>query len=460
MRLNKKTLAIATVALFVAGTGTAALLDNFGTITGETNVQNQAVELVNNNNNVLTYDFNGQGDDVLGQTYRQVEGVQNNAGAATSVTFSTTCSRDDGSTTSTEGPRTEMDLNWNNYNGPACDGMETRFVEYYDDAGADFSDYSAPSSPDYTVSSDGTDTSGNTDFATIQFAVDSASSGDTILVETGTYDPTVVDKSVTIVAENQPTGSNPATVEAPNGQAFRVAASGVTVKGFEVTTDSTEGIYLTSGAQDASVLYNYVRDTSGDPVNSDNGIRVEKQAATIQDNRLEGFQHGVLIARNPDTSDSVTVKENDFTDMGLDGVYVVGKDADQTNHVISDNEFTNVIGEYTDGSEIGGAVLLHEDTSSIEGLEITGNNFVNSQVADVQTLGYDSNSETVDATNNWFGTNGIQTTQYVNADYETKATPVQLDAGETDKFGAFNSFAVNLAPGIYNVTTQVQPASN
>jgi len=114
----------------------------------------------------------------------------------------------------------------------------------------------------------------------------------------------------------------------------------------------------------------------------------------------------------------------------------------------------NHINTVTGTGYLGAAVSAE---GSNTGVDVHFNNLMTAE--DVEN----KEDETVNANNNWFGTDGIVVDNQdsggsIDTSYETKSTPVEISAGETDQFGAFNSFAVNLAPGTYNVTTQVEPA--
>jgi hypothetical protein len=65
-------------------------------------------------------------------------------------------------------------------------------------------------------------------------------------------------------------------------------------------------------------------------------------------------------------------------------------------------------------------------------------------------------SSTVDATNNWWGLDGVDYEGNVDATYMVK-TDKTLDAGEFDTFGIINEFDVRLAPDQYTITVGVLP---
>ena len=82
------------------------------------------------------------------------------------------------------------------------------------------------------------------DYARIQWAVDNASAGDTIIVRDGTYVENIdINKQLTIKSEN---GSSNCIVQAKNSEdhVFYVTADNVTIKGFTVTGSGKAGIFL------------------------------------------------------------------------------------------------------------------------------------------------------------------------------------------------------------------------
>ena len=74
------------------------------------------------------------------------------------------------------------------------------------------------------------------DYAKIQWAVDNASAGDTIIVRPGTYNENVdVDVSVEIRSYSQNPGDTIVKASNPDDHVFYVTASNVNITGFTVT---------------------------------------------------------------------------------------------------------------------------------------------------------------------------------------------------------------------------------
>ncbi|MHC1636451.1 MAG: NosD domain-containing protein, partial [Candidatus Methanospirareceae archaeon] len=74
------------------------------------------------------------------------------------------------------------------------------------------------------------------DYAKIQWAVDNASAGDTIIVRSGTYyENVVVSKSLEIRSHSQNPSDTIIKASNPNDHVFNVTVDNVTIKGFTVT---------------------------------------------------------------------------------------------------------------------------------------------------------------------------------------------------------------------------------
>ena len=84
------------------------------------------------------------------------------------------------------------------------------------------------------------------DYEKIQWAVDNASDGDTIIVRDGTYYENVfVNKKLTIKSEN---GSENCIVNGRDSDVFTLKADGIRIEGFTIT-GGYNGIYICSNKQ-------------------------------------------------------------------------------------------------------------------------------------------------------------------------------------------------------------------
>jgi parallel beta-helix repeat protein len=226
-------------------------------------------------------------------------------------------------------------------------------------------------------------TNQNGNYATIQEAIDAASAGDIITVDSGTYSPFVVNKPLTI--QGIDAGSGLPVVQTPgyssgNTIEFAPGVNGVTLDGFSVTSvtygsgPTGTGIYINPGSS-SNVLSNIaVKDF-------DNGIYLEgADHNNITTCTATGNRNGIYIVGNSlnntiDTctltngaanrnplgvgivgSSNNTVRSSTISDM-LNGIKIIqDSGTDSTNNTIQNNSLTsndynvNSMALYLDGS--------------------------------------------------------------------------------------------------------------
>jgi hypothetical protein len=461
------------IGLFLVGGGSAALLSTFGTVTGEADVE-QSVKV--EGPETVSY----QGGFVAGATRIDTFNVTNDATQSAGVTYSTECS----ATIEVSDDRLQTDSS-------NCDGVNRRAVAYYDSAGADFTGYSSTNSPDLEVGED-------KEYGSIGAAVADASSDQTILVHGGDYDPFTVNKSgLKVVAANAPNSDasgSEGSVDvrgAPNGIEVTEEASGATVKGFnidvskeketdsrgilvkasEVTVDSNYvngvraedraiGIYLYGhhsnshdyNVDDTTVINNKVEDVKASGLTADDASGPSRaEGITITENGSEG---------DANSADSVTLTGNTITNVGETNpgisaaIEVDGGNAQ--NFVIKYNEISDIEHQDAPGYpyDLGIYVTGYGGDSVGSNTVVEKNNFLMSTSGDVDV----ASDTSLDASDNWFGENGIQVSPNVTESYE-EVTSETLSAGETDTVGIFTNFDVALAPGDYTVDFDVSPQS-
>lgn len=241
-------------------------------------------------------------------------------------------------------------------------------------------------------------------FASIDKAAERANPGGQVEVLAGTYEESVsVGTSITLRGQ----GPSETTLDTGTAGRIDVSASDVTVEGFRVESNNSEGIYLGSGADDATVRENVLVDVSENPIDGTNAIRVEKNSALIEENEFRTHQHGVLVAQNFNETESVEIRDNQFIGNGLDGVFVVGSGSESSGHEIVNNTFRDTIGKFNDSGtilDIGAAVLLRETSSDIEDVTIRDNTFLNNSEYAVRAWDLDEDGfERVDARHNYWG---------------------------------------------------------
>jgi|GEM_PF-1851131 len=206
--------------------------------------------------------------------------------------------------------------------------------------GASAFTYVAPDSTQCTLTVDeNVSPNTSTEFSTLGAAEAAASDGDTICVETGTYEENVtVDvPNVTILGLNDPTGSEKATID---GQ-ITIDVDGVTVRGLEITNedgstgllvrdvDNTEilnnvfvniGTTLTSGSAQAV----YFSGTTG---------TVGSNGFAVTGNRITGV--GNLTKVGPGGSKGIYIGDSDDTGV-VTGVVITNNDISNVRTLVSD----------------------------------------------------------------------------------------------------------------------------
>jgi parallel beta-helix repeat protein len=183
-------------------------------------------------------------------------------------------------------------------------------------------------------------------FMTIQYAIDSASDGDTIIVGAGTYaEELVVNKANLVIQSGSPLGAviMPSATPSNQGAAIYISADGVTIDGFEVdgTTVCKNGIY----GWDTSNL-------------------------TIKNNKIHGAVNawdgcGILLISwgNAGTVYNNLIKDNEVYDTGRMGIMIM--DHDGTNYTVtSGNTITgNAVHDVwkmaTEWSDGGGGIQIN-----------------------------------------------------------------------------------------------------
>ena len=182
------------------------------------------------------------------------------------------------------------------------------------------------------------------DYTKIQWAVDNASIGDTIIVRDGTYPENVnVNKRLTIRAEN---GSGNCIVNAsnPGDHVFDVTGSYVNISEFSITnaTDFQKaGIYIGEGVDHCNISDNIVS-------NNDFGIHLNNSSNnTLQKNNASNNNCGILL----DTASSNTITNN------------IANMNEQTNIAMHSSSSNNTLTNNTALYSVNG-IYLQEDSSN------------------------------------------------------------------------------------------------
>jgi parallel beta-helix repeat protein len=139
------------------------------------------------------------------------------------------------------------------------------------------------------------DDDGSANFTKIQSAIDAASGGDSIEVNTGVYDEhVVINKSITLFGENK---STTIIDGAGAGTVILVTADNVAIRGFTVRNGHS-GIYVIS-SRNCSVSANRVHDNRYGAKANQSGIYVIASSnCSVSANRVHDNGYGVRISRS------------------------------------------------------------------------------------------------------------------------------------------------------------------
>ena len=236
------------------------------------------------------------------------------------------------------------------------------------------------------------------DYARIQWAVDSASIGDTIIVRDGTYyENVVVNKKLTIKSEN---GSTYCIVDGSGSTVFTLEADGIRIEGFSITGGS-DGIYIRSN--------NNIISNNTISSNSNCGIYLMKSNNSSISNNLisSNDDYGIYLRGNSNIISNNTISNNKYIDLkgnnnrisnniisnnNNGGICLGGNNNSISNNIISNNDGGIVLGgnnnsisnNLISSNAYEGIKLWEGNNNSIsnniissntyEGIELWGNN--------------------------------------------------------------------------------------
>ena len=289
-------------------------------------------------------------------------------------------------------------------------------------AGADFSDYQAPTVCDITV--DGTDGDPNTP-NDIQAGIDAATTGQTVCVTAGTYNGNVkVSEKITLVALNAPNSGSKAIVRGT----IDVSTAGVTVKGLRVDglVVSGQEAAITVAASDVIIDSNVVYDMTGNGSGTIKGIHVysvsEITDITLTNNWIEKIYDtgkgsvGIMVQGhlNGVTVDHNTIKDvsSDHTGsatwdyaLGIEDTPTGGYQGSPLGIVVTDNHIEDIVSVTEPGRGFSVDKASNTNYAYASQVTFTRNDIVN--VANDITNKDPRSGRTLNAQNNWFGNNGI-----------------------------------------------------
>lgn len=284
-------------------------------------------------------------------------------------------------------------------------------------AGANLNEYEAPTLCNDTLSSgDVVDT-----------AIASASSGDIICLEAGTYNEFTVDKDVTVAGLNRPNSGSAAKIVASSGSVttlINITASDATITGLHVdgspttfTGSQLAGIKVDPNPTEINnieISYNYITDlvtnVSGASAKGiqtfDNGTTGITNSLISHNfiNNIEASTNGGYGIQTVSDLDNVTIEHN--TARNIDGAWGAGIALDAktsvvtTNVVVSDN---HLIDNIWGAPELGGGSMSIQVEHNVDqnGFTIERNNILG-----LLHGGGSAGAATgpdVNAQNNWWG---------------------------------------------------------
>ena len=297
----------------------------------------------------------------------------------------------------------------------------------------------------YYVATTGSDVTGDgsasNPWATIQYAIDQVSSGDTITIATGTYNESInIDKSLTVVSAS----GAPSTIIDAQGADFGILISGIgtvaTIDGFTVRNYEVAGIVAGafSLSEDDPTEVHILNNIVEEPLPEDshnNCIQVgDGTTGTITGNEVRGAYlisedwsgSGIIVAGSSDV-----LVTNNYVHNCEGGIQIVGyseyRDAPAMNNIVENNKVEgcetgisiqmysfNTVVRYNNVSnnDEGISVMASDyswpEHSTPSGTGIHYNNIVDNIVGVVSSIWGDDTgtvpAETVNATLNWWGT--------------------------------------------------------
>jgi len=273
-------------------------------------------------------------------------------------------------------------------------------------------------------------------YTTISAAITAASSGQVVGVASGTYEEEVtISKGITLASRGGVT-----TIT----KGIYMTASDAKVMGFTINPRSILGemscIYLAPALSNIEISFNDLNRgfATGRAVGVLLGVYGGDASylnVKITNNKIHDLTTGIYTNSHTGTVD---IKHNEIyrNEAGVGGA---------TGATIEYNTFYDNYNSWSNWNEAIGA----DDTAT--GLTIQYNNFWGDDSVAMYGTG------PIDALNNWWDCDGIDTHGNVVASYMIK-TDYTLQPGETDLFAISYKFALDIYPYTYTITTTVKPA--
>ncbi|RJS71737.1 hypothetical protein CW714_05295, partial [Methanophagales archaeon] len=219
------------------------------------------------------------------------------------------------------------------------------------------------------------------DYEKIQWAVDHASAGDTIIVRDGIYYESItVSKQLTIKSENGPANC---IVNGTGSDVFTLEADGIRIEGFTITGGG-HGIYIRSNKNtiinnnicsndDAGIYLSNNNSISENNIsNNDVGIYLlYSNKNSISENDISSNNDGICLKN----SNNNIISENNISSNNYDGIYLW----DSNENMIRKNKFINdgiyvrySYGNIVENNTVNGKPLFYLEGESDEFIDNAG----------------------------------------------------------------------------------------
>jgi len=194
------------------------------------------------------------------------------------------------------------------------------------------------------------DDDGTKNYETIQYAVNNASSGDTILVYPGTYNENVdgtaalhVDSDLNDLNITSVGGASVTNVTTDADYLFYITSDNVTINGFNVSgTVYLSGIYL-AGANNCTLTNNIITNIKNQP----GVLLTSSENNTLSNNVVFGNNGGIYLKSN---SNNNNLTGNDVSDNLNHGIFLHSNNGNKLiDNTILDNEYKGIY-LYSSGS--------------------------------------------------------------------------------------------------------------
>jgi len=220
------------------------------------------------------------------------------------------------------------------------------------------------------------------DYEKIQWAVDNATAGDTIIVRDGIYYESItVSKQLTIKSEK---GPDNCIVNGTGSDVFTLEADGIRIEGFTIT-GGENGIYILSNNN--TIINNNIRS------NNEDGIELWSNSNIISNNNISSNFDGIELY----DSDNNSISTNIIRSNKWDGIFLWHSNNNIiSNNNISSNNDDGIFLYFSDNNSISENIIRSNKWEgiclSVSNNNSISNNIIGSNNDDGICLGYSNNN--------------------------------------------------------------------